>query len=333
MNLRSYFSRGKTLQQIIGNLENLKSDPNYVQYRRAVEINIAFFKAARSPITYIKWLIFEAPKLRKKREEILELADLPLPGWQEETHRKLIKLERLSFPGLLRPIKNAIIESIKELENSDSPIVLLSIGCGGMELEKQVISELVKANSNTCTIIIGVEPSTVISRLAISNLSPLTTRGLVKIRDISRLDNQTLDKLRCHVDSTTRFVVAVLSTDVFDLHENIAANSVDLMYHCRVKHHLKPEEYTKLNELAIHLNCRVIEFDDFCSVPVFVFPSIITWRYPVTLNGAILSYLRDPSKKELLSQATGGGHTRIYNMLGYYLRTYEAKDLNLGFTT
>ena len=106
MNLKNLFSkRKKEIQEIISDLEPLRSDP---QYKRAAGINIDFFKAARSPFTYVWWLISKAPRLRKNREEILELGDLPLLKWQKATHLQLIKLERLAFPGLLKPIRKAI---------------------------------------------------------------------------------------------------------------------------------------------------------------------------------------------------------------------------------
>jgi hypothetical protein len=260
--------------------------------------------------------------LRKKREEIFELADLPLPKWQRETHLRFIRLERLRFPGLLKPIKRAVLDSIYEIKKDNRDLItLLSIGSGAMELERQVIEDLLKKNFKTPIIFLGVEISPEISDITFSNLSSLVDRKLIKIKKINYLNDQILNDLKTEAKSQ-RFLVVIFNKNTFDLKKGLSDNIIDIVYHSRAKHHFGPKEKDNLDKMATHLAPRVIEFDDFCSLPVFIFPSVITWLWPVTLNGAILSYLRDFSKKELLNLKKDNWKIKTYQ-LGYYLRIYE----------
>ena len=101
--------RAKEIQEIISDLELLKLNP---KYRQAAEINIGFFKAARSVFGFIHWLISVAPKLRIKRERLLELADLPLKKWQRKTHQGLIRLQSGKFTGRM---VTAFIEELSRI--------------------------------------------------------------------------------------------------------------------------------------------------------------------------------------------------------------------------
>ncbi len=312
--------RKKEIQEIISDLESFKE--KNLKYKKAVEYNIDFFKSALSVFTYIHWLIFDAPKIRKDRKNLLELADFPFPKWQKKTHKNLSALERLAFPGLLAPIRNTILEELKNLKKiKKEPIVLLDIGSGAMELERQIICELLKKEFKFPIIFLGVEFSLTNSRLAFSNLSKLAGENLIEIKKISSLNNKILNELKEKANAKN-FLIVILNDNFFNVKNNLSFHSIDLVFHSRLKHHLKYEEKDDLDNVAKYLAPKVIEFDDFYSIPVFVFPSIITWNQPTTLNGAILSYLRDYSKKELLFQDNKSWKIKFYN-LGYYLRTYD----------
>ena len=315
--------RKKEIQKIISDLEFLKkTNP---EYKKAIEYNVDFFKASFSVFSYIRWLIFIAPKVRKDRENLLELADFPLSKWQKETCENLSRIERLSFPGLLKPIKKTILEELERLKKiKKEPIVLLSIGSGTMELERQVICELLKKNFKVPIIFLGVELSLMNFKFAFNNFSKFINKKLIQIEKISYLDDQVLNKLKTKAFSK-KILVVILNDNFLNLKGKLSADSIDLIYHSRLKHHLKYKEKNDLDSLVEHLAYKVIEFDDFCSIPVFIFPSIITWRHPTTLNGAILSYLRDYSKKELLSQNDKNWKMKFYN-LGYYLKIYNSSN-------
>ncbi|MBA7703620.1 hypothetical protein ES703_112408 [subsurface metagenome] len=93
------------IKQILSDLESLKSHPDY---KEGVRLNIEFFKAIRNPFSYVWWLMFRAPKLRKARARIVELADLPLPRWQKELLETLSWFE-IWMLRVLQPMRKQII--------------------------------------------------------------------------------------------------------------------------------------------------------------------------------------------------------------------------------
>ena len=135
--------RAREIREIISDLESLKGDP---QYREAAEINIGFFKAARSPFSFIHWLIFTAPKLRRRRDELLELGDLPLEKWQQRAYQALAGVERHRFGrrtsgGFTLELSRAILR-VKRIKDSGEAVVLLDLGFGGGELGYRVVEGL-----------------------------------------------------------------------------------------------------------------------------------------------------------------------------------------------
>jgi len=318
-------NRKREAKEIISDLEKLKkTNPEYTW---AADLNIEFVKAATNIVSYVQWLVKRAPVIRREhREDILELADLPLPRWQKETHEKLTILARTlrPIPDLLKPIKEKVFAEIVSLKEKNDPIKLLNLGCGAMELERQIIEELLKIgfSSRYPVIFMGVDYSAAVLELVQNNLASVP-RGLVDIRKVSRLDMRTLNKLGENTEC--QFLVVILQSDVFRL-ENLPKGWVDVVYHSRFKHHFnKARQKKKLDEIVIHLASSVaVEYDDICSKPIFTFPSILTWKWITTLNGAILSYLRDSSKKELLAQ-DDEWDMQFDDKFGYYLRTFRPK--------
>lgn len=300
-------------------MESLKSDPNY---REAAALNIEFFKAVRFPISYLGWLIFRAPRIRRNRARILELGDLPFPRWQKVILETLSGFEA-RVPRMLQPIRQEIVRELERLrETKKGPVVVLSLGCGGMELERQVIYELVRTRFNFPVIFVGVDYSAAVPGIIAAKFGPLVSKGLLQIKTISHLGAGDLNRLKTK-STSRRFSVVLLNTNAFDL-EGLPENSFNLIYHTRLRHHLTLEESNRLDELTTHLTPKVIELDDLFSIPGFILASIFAWRFPVVLNGGVLSYLRDFSKKELLAQkakdwtvATFGNpvwcHLRIYD--------------------
>ena len=78
----------------------------------------------------------------------MELADLPFPGWQN------VLLETLSWfeiwiGRILRPIKQEIMKEVERLSKiKKEPVVLASFGCGGMELERQILYQFLRNRFN-----------------------------------------------------------------------------------------------------------------------------------------------------------------------------------------
>jgi len=317
--------RKKEIKEIISDLEELKKNE---KYRKPAEDNIIFFRSAQTVLKYIWWLFFIAPKMRRKKEELLELADLPLPKWQKETHLRLTKLEKLSFPGLIKPIKKEIIKNLLRIKKTKKdPLILLNAGSGGAELEGQVLNELFIKKFDLPIIFICVEISPHILEIGIDNINkniPYLYKKKIKIKKLDKINYLILEDLKKEAAVDKKNIIVFLNNNIFSLNNGLLSGSIDLIYHSRLRHHLTIKEQNDLEKLEIFLSSRIIEFDDFCSIPVFIFPSIITWRWPVTLNGAILSYLRDFSKKELLSfKEKKGWRLIMYKNLGYYLMIYD----------
>ena len=301
------------IKEILADLKNLASQPDYVE---AVKLNTEFFRATRSPISYLCWLVFKAPKLRRNRAKVTELADLPLPRWQKAV------LETLSFfeewMTTLLPIKNRVVRELEKLkESKQEPIVVASLGCGGMELERQIIYQLVRKRFSFPAVFIGVDYSAASLEVATSKFQNLTSKGLVHMQTITHLGNNELAKLKAQAASQG-FMVVSLRNDAFALKE-LAENSFDLVYHARLRHHLTSEEARKLDELANHLAPNLVELDDIFSVRAIIIMSIFMWRFPAILNGGILSCLRDYSKRELRLKRENGWQV---DMSGRHLECY-----------
>ena len=224
---------------------------------------------------------------------------------------------------MLQPIRQEIVRELERLkEIRKEPIVVLSLGCGGMELERQVIYELVRTRFNFPVIFVGVDYSAAVPDIIAAKFGPLVSNGLLQINTISHLGADDLNRLK--TESTShRFSVVLLNTNAFDL-KDLLENSFNLIYHTRLRHHLTPEESNRLDELTTYLAPKVIELDDLFSIPGFILASIFAWRFPVVLNGGIFSYLRDFSKKELLAQKTKDWTVATFSKpIWCHLRIYD----------
>ena len=288
--------RRAEIKEILTDLKSLESQPNY---QEAAKINIEFFRAIRSPFGYLWWLIFRAPNLRRNRTKLVELIDLPFPKWQKEVLETLSWFE--VWMRLLVPIRERIIQELARLKKTkQGPIVVASIGCGGMELERQIIYQLIRRRFDAPVIFIGVDYAPASFEVATAKFKNLTAKGLVEIRTASHLGNAALNKLKAEA-ANRKLMLVFLKADAFNL-KGLAEDSFDLVYHTRLRHHLTLKQGRNLDKLASHLAPRLIELDDLFSIPEIIIISIFTWRFPAVLNGAIFSYLKDFSKKELLAQ-------------------------------
>jgi SAM-dependent methyltransferase len=313
--------REKEINEILGDLAVLEGDK---KYREAVQINAEFLKAAVSPGKYFRWLILKAPQLRKKKENILELGDFPIERWQREIHLNYIQVERNKFAGLLKPITKQIISEINK--SNKQTFTVLNIGCGGMEIERQVIEELKSKGIKKNIIFIGVELSQTIYKIAFDNLKTLAEDKSIEMKELTELNNHVLEEL-VKKAKPGQFIVRVINTDALNLRDWLLPGSFDLVYHSMMKHHLNETEKKSLDQLVTYLAPKMIEYDDFYSFPLLILPSLFTWKSPCLLNGTILSLLRDPSKREVLTKGNGW-HSKIFRFMGYYLRIYDKSTIN-----
>ena len=291
--------RWREIQEIISDLESLKGDP---EYREAAEINIGFFKAARSIFSFIHWLTFTAPKLRKRRDELLELGDLPLEKWQQRAYRALAGVERHSFGrrvsgGFTLELSRAILR-VKRIKDSGEAMVLLDVGFGGGELGYRVVKGLHRVP----LVYIGLDTTPANIGVAQEVFRPLYEGGEIIFREVPALNDEVIDFLRQEASDTSKKVVAVCLEDIFDLDKHVSPGKIDLICHSRVLHHIKAALRPRLEDICRKLSPVTLEMDDrYCFG--FMFWSIVgAWIiYPSVslLNGGIISWLRDPAEKEL----------------------------------
>lgn len=291
--------RWREIQEIISDLEPLKDDP---EYREAAEVNIGFFKAARSIFSFIHWLTFTAPKLRKKRDELLELGDLPLEKWQRRTYQALAGVERHSFgrkasDGFTLELLRAILRA-RRIKDSSEPTVLLDVGFGGGELGYRVVEGLHRVP----LLYIGLDITPANIEVAKEVFRPLCERGEIVFREVPTLNDEVIDALHQEASDTSRKVVTVCLGDIFDLDKHVSPGKIDLICHSRVLHHIKAALRPRLEDICRKLSPVTLEMDDrhcfgfmFWSIvgACIIYPSVSL------LNGSIVSWLRDPAKEEL----------------------------------
>jgi SAM-dependent methyltransferase len=290
--------RAREIQEIISDLELLKLDS---KYREAAEINIGFFKAARSIFCFIHWLISVAPKLRRRRERLLELADLPLKKWQRKTHQGLIKYQSGKFTGRM---VTAFIEelcrillTIKETKSSQ-PIVVFDLGFGGGELGRQVFKRL----PDVSLVYVGIDISPAIMETAKQAFQPLHEKGEIIFKELSTLNDEVVDALGREASSTCKKVVAVWCGNILTLDKHLSPGKMDIIWHARVFHHLSSADKARLVDICRQLSPITVEMDDHNCFWLKFWAMVTTWlTHPdvALMNGAILSCLRVPAKEEL----------------------------------
>ena len=152
-------SRARTQQidKIIRNLGDLKKQGFENMY--ALDENIKFFEAMRSPIKYVKWFINERPKINGS--QLLELSDFPLGHgrWEAILQTELLEIEQWKFPDNLVRFRKILLNQIDNIAtlSNQRPLLLMSLGSGSMEIERQIIFALKKINFKNKITFIGVD--------------------------------------------------------------------------------------------------------------------------------------------------------------------------------
>lgn len=298
-------NRKKIIAEVLKDLELLKNNPSINQY--AINENIAFFEATKSIFSYIKWLITKASKIDGTR--LLEINDL-LPKWDLTMHRKLIEMERRDFPGLITPLVKRVLEI---LLTANKPMVLVNLGCGGREAERQVISNLIINKYDNRLVFVGVDRSPTTAQLIKENFKDLFNK--VEFYEIDHLDNQKLQEIV--KKQKKQFLIVLCKNDIFQLDKYFQRKSFDLAFHVLFKHHLNIKEKNALDDILKKVSVSVIEYDGYLSWNNMIPQTIVGWNEPVFLNAEIFSHLRFLSKKELLDKHKN--KKIIFTKIGYYL--------------
>lgn len=308
--------RQETISDVIKDLELLKNNSKSNQY--AIDENIAFFEAIKSIFGYIKWLITRAPKIDS--EKLLEINDL-LPGWDLTMHRKLMEIERREFPGLIAPLVKRLFEIIS---TSNKLMILANIGCGGMEVERQLISNLIARKHNDLLVFMGVDRSPTTGQLIKENFKDLFDK--VEFYEVDILDSQGLREVIKKQEK--QFLVLLCKNDIFELDKYFTENIFDLSFSALFKHHLSSEGKNSLDRILSRISRRFIEYDGYLSWPHLVVPhTIVAWNDPIFLNASIFSDLRYFRKKQLksLHEIEKNWEINIFRVGTYLIECYKLR--------
>lgn len=304
--------RRKKLDLISRDLRALeKKAPDDQKY--AIKENIAFFQAIKTVPGYIFW------SLTRRRNidpvELLEIADLPLPVWERELYTDLAHVERKDFPGLSKPLRNLLVKFLSDRKVTK----VLDLGCGGMEVQRQVLVELKKQNKNCTPVFIGIDLAPQAWE-AINNTfrSMKDDVDIRKINDISETKNYKPSKATVLFHCGDALEIASLHGKQFDV-----------IISSRFRHHLDKKQKDILDHISLNIANYAIEYDDYRSAISWVAPISTAWYRPVLLNGAIFSQIRQPWKKELKSQnKMGVSQVQFFSPPGSYAKISKAKRIS-----
>lgn len=284
-------TKQEKIKKILSELEQLKSQGGDADFIYAVGANVVFFESLESVVKYISWLIKVAPHIDPKR--LLEINDL-LPQYDSEMHQQLMKVERKKFPGLIKGIVNALTEFTV---SSNKDMVLLSIGSGSMELERQIIAELVKREFKHRLIFLAVDRSPRAHETARENLAALSSKITFYSAEVA-----TADFLRDVKQKTelTNYTVVQCQNNIFTLDKTFSENYFDAVYNSLFMHHLNEERARNIRQTAVRIGKNYFEYDGCHSFFQLIPQSLTAWHNPTLLNGSVFSGLRFSGKNEVL---------------------------------
>ncbi len=297
-------NRKSTIRRILADLEQIRgTSSKYSDY--AIDQLTIFFNASKSIARFIPWVLFSAPKI--DHQKILEINDFPFPQYEQEMHERLIAAERKAFPGLIGLQVAAVTAYII---SQDKDICIMSLGSGGMEVERQIFERLIKAKHKYKVTIIGDDYSESAHLVAQKNLSTLQP---VDVFDVDQLSNESLDEM---IQKNKHFAVILCRNDIFKLSEVFPQKRFDAVMHTLFRHHLTAPEYSQLSGVIKKIGMRCFEYDGYKSWVAMVPQTIMGWRSPVFLNAEIFSSLRFMNKTEIIKNNIG---KLTFTPIGYYL--------------
>lgn len=299
--------RRMEIDGILQKLREFKNDPRYGDRIYAIGENIRFAEAMKSLPRYAWWLLTRAPKIDGAR--LLELTDFPVEEWDVRMHKRLMEVERSKKIKLVKPLVDRILKFIFD---ENRPLVLANLGAGGMEVDRQVISELIDKKYDKPIIFIGVDKSPITNKIAKENLNSLG-KGI----EIFDIENLTKDRLE-EIKKTNKGIAVVLcKNDIFNLGVEFPPKYFDLVYNSLFKHHLAESDKERLDKIIQNTSKKSLEYDGYRSWPHTIPQSLAGWSNPVFLNGTIFSMLRY-SKKNNLSFP----NTSFFKNTAHYLREF-----------
>lgn len=297
---------------ILQKLRKFEGDPRFSDRIYAIEENIKFAEAMKSLPRYAWWLLTRAPKIDGAK--LLELTDFSVEEWDVRMHGRLMEVERSKKIKLIKPLVDRILKFVFD---ENRPLIMANLGAGGMEVDRQVISELVDKKYNKPIIFIGVDKSPITNKIAKENLNSLG-KG-IEIFDIQNLTKNRLEEIA----GTNKGIAVVLcKNDIFNLGAEFPPKYFDLVYSSLFKHHLTESDKEKLDKTIKEISKKSLEYDGYRSWRVIIPQTIVGWNYSNFLNAEIFSNLRFKDKKSLIDFSVNKGKISFYKGTGFYLLEY-----------
>lgn len=300
------YSRQEIIAGVLRDLEELKirgSFPNIY----ALNENIIFFKSLRSYGSCLNWFLFRRSQIDASR--LLEISDLPLqnPRWERLLQEELLVTEKRQRMNIVCDLRDEIIRHINSQQNLNKRLVILNLGCGAMEVERQIIEKLVSGNNHNSIVFIGIDNSHLAVERALKNLKKydIKSLGLQSFKAHFPDDEQRFGK--------GRYTVLVVKSEIEDFLPIVPEKYVDICFSCRFQHHLGQSKQQWLEKVLSVKAKVVIEADDINGWFTNVMSVMFNWNKPILLNGAIFSCLRDPSKQELRQMSRAEWKTIIFS--------------------
>ena len=209
----------------------------------SIEQNVAFFRAAKSVPKYLKWLFTSARRLNGDR--LLEINDIPLKNidkWDNELYRGLVGLARIKRLNFFKPL---IFELATLIEAANRPYLMVELGAGAMEIDRQLIELLLKKGHKHKTVIVGFDKSINAQRIASENIQSLGKK--VTVYHVNNLNASFLKEITSK--TKTLYTVILAGNNIFELSEIFGAKTFDLAYHSLFRHHMRSTDKVALDEI------------------------------------------------------------------------------------
>ena len=307
-------ARTQQIKEILKDLEALKKHGFENMY--ALDENIKFFEAMRSPFKYIKWLVTEKSKIDGSR--LLELSDFPLRHnrWEDILQRELLEIEQWKFPDNLARFRKSMLGLLQHLK-SDKRLVLINLGCGPMELERQIVKNYLTNNNQQKIVFVGIDMSDASLGLAEENIKSIS----IPLEKVSLLNSTILAELNSK-HSNDQFYAVLFKGDAMKGDQYLKNGEIDILFYTKFRHHLTNSQRTDFDKMALSSSDHIIEDDLLNNLFMFTVPLIgrSQWKHPVLLNGGMFSALRCPTRKEVQQlppnwsiKITPDGYTKVYD--------------------
>lgn len=297
------------INDAINKLESFKKDAAYAKDVYAIEENIIFLKSIKNIFGYVGWLVTRPKMIAPER--LLELTDFPVEEWDVKMHRRLIEIERNKHIGVGKPLVDKILEYVA---SQNRPLVLVNLGAGGMEVDRQVIASLLDKKYSQPIVIVGVDKSPTTHMIAKGNIGSLGSA--VNVIEREELSREELNKIEA---ANKGIVVILCKNDIFSLGDVFPAGSFDLMYHSLFKHHLAAELRPCLDLLMKKMASHAYDYDGYRTWGVIVPQTVVAWNYPFFLSGTVLSNIRFDTASVIKERAKNAKNVSFYPNTGHYL--------------